>query len=249
MFLAGALDHLFRACCDMSTDKNGVTVFTCIVPAYNEAPRIGRVLDAVARHPLVREVLVVDDASTDGSGDLARTRGLRTVVLARNMGKAVAVARGLELVRTSHVLLLDADLVGLKSTDIDRLLEPVMSREAVASISLRGNALLAWRLLGFDYISGERAFPAHLVLQKLAEIEKLPRFGFEVYLNDLLLATGGKIGSVRWPGVISPLKTAKRGTLAGIRDEIGMISDIYRTVGASRSLDQLRRLKKQTVLY
>ena len=97
----------------MNMDGNGVTEFTCIVPAYNEAPRIGQVLDAAARHPLVREVLVVDDGSTDGSADHARRRGLRTLVLSRNMGKAVAVARGLELVRTSHVLLLDADLVGL----------------------------------------------------------------------------------------------------------------------------------------
>jgi glycosyltransferase involved in cell wall biosynthesis len=241
--------HQFRACGDMSTDENGVTEFTCIVPAYNEAPRIGQVLDTAARHPLVREVLVVDDGSTDGSADLARRRGLRTLVLSRNMGKAMAVARGLELVRTSHVLLLDADLVGLEGTDIDRLLEPVISRAAVASISLRGNALLAWKLLGFDYVSGERAFPASLVLSNLAAIEKLPRFGLEVYLNDLLLATGEKIGSVRWPSVKSPAKTAKRGTLVGIRDEIGMISDIYRTVGATRSLDQLRRLKRQAVVY
>ncbi|ALV30489.1 glycosyltransferase family 2 protein [Pannonibacter sp. Q-1] len=227
--------------------KTAIEQFTCIVPTYNEAARIGRVLDIASRHPLVREVVVVDDGSNDGSADLARTRGLRTLVLPRNMGKATAVARGLELVHTSHVLLLDADLVGLTTADIDHLLRPVVTGTAIASISLRGNAPLAWRLLGFDYISGERAFPYDLVAKKLPEIENLPRFGLEVYLNELILANGEKIASVRWPGVVSPAKVTKRGTLTGLTDDVRMIADIYRTVGARRCIRQLHGLANRVV--
>ncbi|MFO4987244.1 glycosyltransferase, partial [Salmonella enterica subsp. enterica serovar 1,4,[5],12:i:-] len=40
---------------------------TCLVPAYNEAARIGGVLDVLADHPLLDTVIVVDDGSTDGS--------------------------------------------------------------------------------------------------------------------------------------------------------------------------------------
>jgi cellulose synthase/poly-beta-1,6-N-acetylglucosamine synthase-like glycosyltransferase len=38
---------------------------SCIIPAYNEAARIGAVLDAVLGHPWIDEVIVVDDGSTD----------------------------------------------------------------------------------------------------------------------------------------------------------------------------------------
>ena len=38
---------------------------SCVIPAYNEAARIAGVLEAVTRHPLINEVIVVDDGSTD----------------------------------------------------------------------------------------------------------------------------------------------------------------------------------------
>ena len=40
---------------------------TCVIPAYNEQARIGAVLAAVLDHPLIDDVLVVDDGSTDST--------------------------------------------------------------------------------------------------------------------------------------------------------------------------------------
>ena len=45
---------------------------TCIIPAYNEAARLGRVLEAVIGHPMIDEVLVVDDGSSDATSEVAR---------------------------------------------------------------------------------------------------------------------------------------------------------------------------------
>ena len=48
-----------------------VTELSCIIPAYNEAPRIAAVLEAVLAHPLITEVIVVDDGSQDNTAEVA----------------------------------------------------------------------------------------------------------------------------------------------------------------------------------
>ena len=48
---------------------------SCIIPAYNEAPRIAAVLAVVLDHPLIGEVLVVDDGSSDGTAEVAEAAG------------------------------------------------------------------------------------------------------------------------------------------------------------------------------
>lgn len=216
--------------------------FTCLIPAYNEAARIGAVLDAVVGHPLLSEVIVVDDGSSDGTGEAAAARGARTLRTAGNLGKTRALAVGLAAARTSHLALIDADLVGLTPQAVAALVEPVRAGAVDATISLRGNAPRTWRLIGVDYISGERVLPAALLRGWEAELADLPRFGFEVFLNERLISTGSRVGIVPWPGVASPSKASKRGLAAGLRADAGMIRDILRTVGPRRCLRQILAL-------
>ena len=110
---------------------------SCIIPAYNEAERIEKVLDAVRLHPLVREIIVVDDASSDNTAQRARQKGVRVVRLDGNHGKSYAVAAGIAAASGSHLLMLDADLIGLTYEDITRLILPVMQNETDVSLSLR----------------------------------------------------------------------------------------------------------------
>jgi len=42
-------------------------IISCIIPAYNEADNIGKVLEVVEGHPLIKEVVVVNDGSTDNT--------------------------------------------------------------------------------------------------------------------------------------------------------------------------------------
>lgn len=140
---------------------------SCIIPAHNEAGRIGRVLDVVQNHPLLLEIIVVDDGSGDNTAQVAQGRGIRVISLPENRGKSYAVAEGIAVATGSHLLMLDADLVGLNDDDITALIRPVMQHQADVTISLRRNSPWVWRFIGLDYISGERVFARGLVAKHL----------------------------------------------------------------------------------
>lgn len=220
---------------------------TCIIPAYNEASRINMVLDAVCHHPLIDEIIVVDDHSTDETAAAAIRADVRVIRLEQNRGKSFAVAEGISVSTGTHLLFLDADLNGLQPEDISALIEPVRQQQADASISLRSNSPLLWRLIGLDYISGERLFSRHLVEGRLEELKTLAHFGLEVWLNNLWIIHHTRIAVVHWPKVISPFKTTKRGVIRGVCADILMIKDILCTISLSKVCYQIRTLRSRRV--
>lgn len=84
---------------------------SCVIPAYNAARYIAEALDSVCRQTYpVREIIVVDDGSTDGTAEVVR-RFPRDVIYMRkaNGGHAAARNAGLGLARGDFVAFLDAD--------------------------------------------------------------------------------------------------------------------------------------------
>jgi len=220
---------------------------TCIIPAYNEASRIAAVLQAVVGHPEIDEVIVVDDGSSDGTAEVAATvPGARLIRQDRNRGKTWAVTTGLEAARHTHVLLVDADLLGLGAEHLSALIRPVVGGHADISISLRDNAPWVWRAIGLDYISGERVLARDLLLGQIEALRGLPRFGLEVYMNRLCISQSARIAVVRWNGVKSPYKNKKYGVVKGLRADVRMMGDIFRSVPPRSLLRQIvvmRRLR------
>lgn len=215
----------------------------CLIPAHDEAARIAGVLEAVLDHPLLTQVLVVDDGSTDGTAARAASLGAPVLRLERNGGKTAAIAAGAERLESDLVLMLDSDLLGLTAEAVTRLLEPVLAGRAEVSISLRGNAPLAWRALGIDYISGERVLPRRM-LADAAALRRLPRFGLEVHLNRLWLAERCRVAVVRWPEVASPAKMRKHGVWRGLAGDAGMLRDIFHAVPPGELLRQILRMRR-----
>ena len=103
-----------------------------VIPVYNEAATIREILRRVSAVPCDKEIIVVDDCSTDGTRDILRgeTRpGVVVLFLERNGGKGAALRAGFQRVTGNIVLVQGADLE-YDPADYPRLLKPILEDEA-----------------------------------------------------------------------------------------------------------------------
>src|SRR3954453_13544456 len=86
---------------------------SAIIAAYNEQDTIVDVIRSVEGHPIIQEIIVVDDGSTDATVERARTTSANVISMEKNSGKAAAMSRGVKAARNETILFLDADILGL----------------------------------------------------------------------------------------------------------------------------------------
>src|SRR3989344_4455702 len=214
---------------------------SCIMACYNEKERIGNILKVVALHPLIYETIVIDDGSTDGTKEIATEyKSVRFIVHEKNQGKSRAVYSGIKESTGEFIFLLDADLIGLTVENVMDILEPVIQDRADVSISLRQNAPLLWRIIGLDYLSGERVFRRKMLSDEaILEISALPGFGLEVFLNKIIISNHYRVKIVNWKNVLSPFKHKKQGLRNGLGSDIRMMREIFQTISPVQSLLQI----------
>ncbi|HET8798374.1 MAG TPA: glycosyltransferase family 2 protein, partial [Thermoanaerobaculia bacterium] len=105
-----------------------------IMPLYNERSTVREILKRVLAQPVSKEVIVVDDASTDGSAALVEAvaqnePAIRLIRQERNQGKGAAVRRGIAEARGEVVLVQDADLE-YDPRDYAKLIQPILDGDA-----------------------------------------------------------------------------------------------------------------------
>ena len=180
-------------------------MISVIIPAYNEADCILDTLDSLSRALPGVELVVVDDCSTDDTADLAGGRGGVVLRHSRNLGKAGALATGLEACTGEIVAMVDGDM-GNFAGEIAPLVDAVVQDQCDLAIALfsssRGGGMGLVRNLarwGIFFLTGTR-LNAPLSGQRVATrrlLEQcLPRrggFGLETELTVRALRAGFRV--------------------------------------------------------
>ena len=105
-----------------------------VVPAFNEASTLARVVEKLGRIPSLLEIIIVDDCSTDGTAEVARRLAeqndrIQVVAHKKNAGKTAALKTGFELTRGSIVIVQDADLE-YDPDEIPFVIQPIIDGHA-----------------------------------------------------------------------------------------------------------------------
>jgi len=217
-----------------------------VIPAYNEArrlpPTLTRVKQYLSEQGYTAEIMVVDNASTDGTGEVARQTGVE-VIEERRRGKGAAVRKGMLAARGQHVLFSDADL----STPIEEIEKLLAALRAGADLAIGSRALpesnivvhqpwhremigrfgnvlvqvLAVRGIS-DTQCGFKLFPRHLA-RRLFEAQRMTGIAFDMEVLFLAQRWGLRIAEVPVVWVDNPDTRFSR-----VRDGLDALKDLLR---------------------
>jgi glycosyltransferase involved in cell wall biosynthesis len=186
-----------------------------IVPAYNEAKTVETVARQVRAVPLRTEIIAVNDASTDGTGELLdRMKAARLLdqVIHHpvNRGKGAALRSGIAAATGQVIVVQDADLE-YNPSDLPALLEPIRAGRADAVYGSRfqggpHRVLFFWHSVGNRLLTLLSNMFTNLNLTDMETcyklvradlLKRLPltsnRFGFEVEITARLSQCGARV--------------------------------------------------------
>ena len=127
-----------------------------VIPVYNEKATILEVLERVRSEDFPKEIIVVDDCSTDGTREILQTlppsADLKIILLPRNSGKGAALRSGFAAVSGDIVVIQDADLE-YDPAEYGNLIQPILANKADVVFGSRflggqHRVLLFWHSVG-----------------------------------------------------------------------------------------------------
>jgi glycosyltransferase involved in cell wall biosynthesis len=110
---------------------------SAIIAAYNEEKTLGGVLAALKQSPLIDEIIVVSDGSTDSTVEIARSLEVTTIALRQNCGKGYAMRVGVDYASHDVLFFVDGDMFNLTQEHIASLVQPVLDGAAEMNIGIR----------------------------------------------------------------------------------------------------------------
>jgi glycosyltransferase involved in cell wall biosynthesis len=129
-----------------------------IIPVYNEKETINEILRCVKGVDIDKEIIVVDDCSTDGTREILSSIGddnLKVILKERNGGKGSALHKGIEAASGDIVIIQDADLE-YDPSEYPRLIQPIIDGYADVVYGSRFIGSSAHRVLYFWHYVGNK---------------------------------------------------------------------------------------------
>jgi len=193
-------------------------LLTVIVPCYNERATVAELLRRVHDVPIDKEIIVVDDCSTDGSRQIvaeltSQWPELRQVIQPHNQGKGAAIRRGIELAAGDIVLIQDADLE-YDPEEYPELIQPIVTGDADVVYGSRfegypRRVMMFWHTLGNKFLTFLSNATTNLNLTDMETCYKVfrrdviqsikinsNRFGFEPEITAKVARRGYRIYEV-----------------------------------------------------
>src|SRR5947207_3305959 len=137
-------------------------VLSVIVPCYNERATVAELLRRVREVPIDKEIIVIDDVSTDGSRDVVAALAkqypeIRQLLQPVNQGKAAATRGGIDEARGDIVIIQDADLE-YDPEEYPKLVQPILDGHADVVFGSRfegypRRVMLYWHRLGNTFLT------------------------------------------------------------------------------------------------
>lgn len=176
-----------------SHDARAANGVTAIVPAYNEAASIAETIRSLQAQTLaLAEIIVVDDFSTDGTGEIARALGVTVLRPPSNTGsKAGAQTFALPFVRTGFCMAIDAD-TALAPDAVELIMAPLLEDQEVAAACgfvLPRHVRTLWER--GRYIEYMFAFSFYKPIQDLVGKPLISSGCFSAYRTEILRQAGG----------------------------------------------------------
>lgn len=212
----------------------------CIIPFYNEEMNISSVLQVVTNIKNINQIFCVDDGSTDRSASIVQKNfpEAKLIRLKENLGKTDAIEKGLQHVRTDYVLLLDADLIDLKSYEIEKAIAKIEGSPEIDMIILkRIREKFLVRLIRMDTVlSGQRI----LRLSDLKKVldKRITNYDLEVAINEYMMNNRKK---VYWmpTSAVNTERTEKWGIKHSVKTNFEMFFGFLKYPGISSLTRQL----------
>jgi glycosyltransferase involved in cell wall biosynthesis len=190
---------------------------TIVIPVYNEAATIKEIISRVKRSntlKLTKEIIVVDDASTDSTAKIVKSiPGITRIRHAKNSGKGASIKTGFLKAKGDIILVQDADLE-YSPSDYPKLLEPFIRSDADVVFGTRFRGSEARRVIYFTHHVANHilTFYSNLLTNlNLTDME----CGYKAFRREKIHSVIEGLESKRFG--IEPELTAKVSKISGIK--------------------------------